>query len=336
MINSKRFKKYYQVKKDIQNKIFLPFYLFSGQESFFIEELTQMLEKSVVNEDAEAFDLMKLYGDSTKINEIVSTAKLYPVLGKYRLLIVKRAQNLTKGVDLLIRYLNDPLESTVLVFCFEGKSINQRTKLAKVANSVGIVLDFKSLYDSEVENWTINRSKTVGLRMNIKQARMIREFNGNSLTKIQSILDKLKLVVGDKPVTSDIVYDYIGISRDFNVFELQKAIGKREISNAFMIAKHLTNNPKVNPFVVTLSILHKYFTKLLTYHCIYNKNEASLQINPYFLSEYQLAAKNYDLEQTKKVLLEIFNVDLRIKGIKASRTDYQTELNELISKIFNC
>lgn len=338
MLNSVRFQKYNQVKQDILDQRFAPIYLFSGQEPYFTKELIQMIEKQILSINGSDFDLMSFDGNQVHPDEIVASAKMYPMFGKYRLIIVKEAQNIRKNIDILTQYAENPSQSTVLIYSHEGKGFDKRKKIYKTITKSGVALEFTPLYDSEVESWTNFNAKSMGLNIDLKQIKLIREYNGNSLNKIQSVLDKLKLVVGEKPVTSDIIDNYIGISKDFNVFELQQAIGKRNAKNAFLIAKHLSNNPSMNPLVVTLSILHSYFSKVLAFHCISNKSKAAkeLKIHPYFVNEYQNATKSFDMNQTKTALSEIFNTDLRIKGIKASRSNDYFELSELISRILNC
>ncbi|MCY4160935.1 MAG: DNA polymerase III subunit delta [Flavobacteriaceae bacterium] len=338
MIHSNRLQKYNQVKQDITHQKFAPIYLFSGMETYFIKELTHMLEQQVLHLNGSDFDLIRYDGNQASPDEIVASAKMYPMFGKYRLVIVQRAQNIRKNIDILTQYAENPSHSTILIYSYEGKEFDKRTKTYKVMAKSGVVLEFKPLYDSEVESWMSQRAKSMNLNVDLRLIKLIREYNGNSLDKIQSVLDKLTLVVGQKPVTSEIIDNYIGISKDFNFFELQQAIGKRDAKNSFLIAKHLSNNPSMNPIVATLSILHGYFSKILTLHCLADKSKAAkeLKIHPHFVNEYLYSAKLYDFNQTKAVLNEIFNTDLRIKGIKANRSKDHFELNELISRILNC
>ncbi|MCY4215516.1 MAG: DNA polymerase III subunit delta [Flavobacteriaceae bacterium] len=338
MLNSHRFQKYNQLKQDISNHKFAPIYLFSGQETYFIKELTQLLEKQILDVNGSEFDMMSFDGNQATIEQIIASAKMYPMFGKYRLVLVKRAQNIKKNMDDLTPYAENPSKSTVLIYGYEGKEFDKRKKVYKLIAKSGVVMEFKPLYDSEVESWTNHKAKSMGLNIDLNQIKLLREYNGNSLHKIQSVLDKLKLVVGNQVVTSEIIDNYIGISKDFNVFELQQAIGKRDAKKAFLIAKHLSNNPSMNPMVVTLSVLHSYFTKILSLHCLSEKSKASqmLKIHPYFLNEYLATSTKFDMNQTKTVLNEIFNTDLRIKGIKANKSNDYYELSELISRILNC
>lgn len=333
--SAKEVAKYEQVKKDIRNGIYKQFYLFSGPENYFIDELSNLLIENVVDEMAEAFDQLVLDGNETKIRDIIESARMYPVLGKYRLIVIKNAQKIRSNIDNLTKYLETPNKNSIIAYCHSEKTIDKRTKLYRIAKTKGVFLEFTSLYDYQAEQWIRQMADAMKLKIHESHTRIIREYNGNSLIKIKSILDKLKLVVDDKPITSEIIHQYIGVSKDFNNFELQDAIGKRDAEKAVLIAKHLCNTPNSNPLVVTLSTLHGFFLKLLGYHCLPNKQVASktLGIHSYFLRDYRDAANNFSPLQTKLALNEIFHADLKLKGITAHKSSHFSILNELILRI---
>lgn len=333
--SAKEIANYEQVKKDIQNGIYKNFYLFSGPENYFIDELCNLLINCVVDEAAEGFDQLVLDGNETKIRDIIESARLYPVLGEYRLIVIKNAQKIRSDLDNLTKYLKFPNKNSIIAYCHSEKTVDKRTKLYNIAKKEGVFLEFTSLYDYQAEQWIQKMADAMKLKIHASHPRIIREYNGNSLIKIKSILDKLKLVVDDKAVTSEIIHQYIGVSKDFNNFELQDAIGKRDAEKAILIAKHLCNTQNSNPLVVTLSTLHGFFLKLLTYHCLPEKQDASktLGIHSYFLRDYRVAADNFSPMQTKLALNEIFQADLKLKGITAHRSSPFSILNELILRI---
>jgi DNA polymerase-3 subunit delta len=329
-----------EVKKivnDIKSGHIKPIYFLTGEEPYYIDKLSEYIEKTLLSEEEKGFNQMILYGKDVSIEDIISNAKRYPMMAKYQVIIVKEAQNLAKTIDNLLAYVEHPQPSTVLVICFKYAKLDRRKKIFKSIEKNGVLFESKKLYDDKIPEWIRKVLAGSGYTITPKAAILLVEFLGNDLSKINNELEKLKIVIPKtQEITPEAIEKNIGISKDFNNFELKKALGERNVMKAARILNYFAQNPKDNPFVLTVTLLHSFFTQLLQYHGMKDqnpKNVASvLGINPYFVSEYQIAAKNYPMKKVSSIIGHLRELDLKGKGVGAN-LEQGDLLKELLVKI---
>jgi DNA polymerase-3 subunit delta len=260
-------------------------------------------------------------------------------MSERQVIIVKEAQHLIRTIEQLSTYAENPQMSTVLVICFKYKKLDKRKKLHKLLKEPnGIVFESKKLYDNQVSEWIRKILKGRGYAISHKASILLVEFLGTDLSRIHNELEKLQIVLPkDTEITPETIEKHIGISKDYNNFELKKAIGEKDIVKATKIITYFAQNPKDNPFVVTIALLHTFFSQLLQYHGLSDhspRNVASaLRINPYFVDEFQIAARNYPMKKVSRVISSLREMDLKGKGVAAANVPQADLLKELLVKI---
>lgn len=327
-----------QITNDIQSGKIKPLYLLTGEEPYYIDFVSDYIEKNILDEGERDFNHTVLYGGDVSVDDIVSQAKRYPMMAERQVIIVKEAQELFRTIHKLEAYCKKPQPTTVLVICYKYKKVDKRKGFYKALKSNGVVLDKKKLYDNQVGNWITKALSSKGYQIVPKAAIMLVEFLGNDLSKISNELDKLtQIVKPEQQITPELIEQNIGISKDFNNFELQNAIGSKDINKAFRIITYFAQNPKDNPLVLTIALLYSFFSKVLKYHALLNKNSASkeLGINPYFVKDYQLAAKNYPMRKVSGILAALRQTDMKSKGVGAASVSDGDLLKELLVEIFS-
>ncbi len=324
---------------DIKNGDIKPIYFLMGEESYYIDKIADFIQHNILSEEERGFNQMILYGKEVSIEDIVGNAKRYPMMAEKQVVIVKEAQHLSRTIDKLSSYVEQPQTTTVLVICYKYNKLDKRKKLYKtLQKSDSILFESKKLYENQVADWIRKVLQGKGYRIAPKAAVMLVEFLGTDLSKINNELEKLQLVISKEvEITADIIEENIGISKDFNNFELKKAIGERNILKATRIINYFAQNPKDNPLVVTITLLHTFFAQLLNYHGLKDhspRNVAStLGINPYFVSEYQVAAKNYPMKKVSQIISHLRVLDLQGKGVGANNVTHADLLKELLVKV---
>jgi len=317
-----------------------PIYFLMGEEAFYIDKLSDYIENNILSEEEKGFNQMILYGRDVEIEDIVANAKRYPMMSDKQVVIVKEAQDLSRVIEKLSTYAENPQPSTILVICYKYKTLDKRKKLSKLVAKNGCLFESKKLYDNQVGGWIINELKEKGYKIEPKANQMLVEFLGNDLSKVNNELNKLTLIlpVGTTISASDIE-ENIGISKDFNYFELQKAIGEKDVMKANRIVIYFSQNPKNNPLVLTISMLNNYFTKLLLYHGLKDKGRINvskmLGISPYFVSDYEVAAKKYPMRKVAQIISFLRDADVKSKGVGANNLPQGDILKELIFKIMH-
>ncbi len=330
-----------EVKKivnDIKNGNVKPVYFLMGEESYYIDRIAEYIEKTILTEEERGFNQMVLYGKDVTVEDIVGNAKRYPMMAEKQVVIVKEAQHLSRTIDKLSTYVDNPQLTTVLVICYKYNKLDKRKKLYKSVSKNGVLFESKKLYENQVSEWIRKTLNGKGYSITPKACILLVEFLGTDLSKINNELEKLKLVISkDVEITPAAIEEHIGISKDFNNFELKKAIGERNILKATRIVTYFSQNPKDNPFVVTVTLLHTFFSQLLNYHGLTDhspKNVASaIGINPYFVKEFQVAAKNYPMKKVSQIISNLRELDLKGKGVGSSNISQADLLKELLVKI---
>lgn len=308
-----------------------------GEEPYYIDGISDYIERTVLSEEEKGFNQMILYGRDVSIEDIISNAKRYPMMAERQVVIVKEAQDLSRTIENLVSYVENPQPTTVLVFCYKYKKLDARKKLAKAIAKQGVLFESKKLYENQVPDWIKRVLTTKGYTITPKAAQMLTEFLGNDLAKVNNELEKLQLILPKgAQITPQLIEENIGISKDFNNFELQNAIGEKDIKKAFTIVQYFAQNPKNHPLVMTVALLYSFFSKLLKYHALGNKGNAAkeLGVSPFFIKDYQTAARNYSMKKVSSVIAAIREVDMKSKGVGASNLSQGDLLKELLVKIF--
>ncbi|MGY5850288.1 DNA polymerase III subunit delta [Salegentibacter sp. F14] len=329
-----------QIVNNIRQGKIAPVYFLMGEEPYYIDKIADFIAENILSEEERGFNQMVMYGRDTTIDEISSNARRYPMMAERQVLIVKEAQDLSRSMESLSAYCDNPQPTTVLVMCYKYKKIDKRKKLYKSINKSGIIFESKRLYDNQVGPWIQTTLKSRGYTISPKAAQMLVEFLGTDLGKIDNELEKLQLITPKEvQITPELIEENIGISKDFNNFELRKAIGSRDVVKAHRIINYFAQNPKDNPLVVTISLLFSYFSQVLQYHGLSDKSKANvakqLKVNPYFVSDYVEAAKNYPMKKVSRAIDLLHQTDAKGKGVGAANVSQGDLLKELLVKIMN-
>ncbi len=330
-----------QILSDLKNKIYKPIYFLSGDEPYFIDLITKYINENVLSDAEKSFNQTVMYGKETEIHAVIDTAKRFPMMANHQVVIVKEAQNI-KNIDDLIHYVNAPLKSTLLVINYKYKTLDKRKKLYKAINENGVLYESKKLYDNEVPAWINGYLKNRNRSIAPNAGMLLTEYLGNDLSKIANELEKLIITLpdGEFNITTTHIERNIGISKDYNNFELHKALTQKNVLKANRIVNYFGHNPKDNPFTLTISTLYYFYSKVLTYHFIKDKRDrrnvaATLKVNPYFVGDYEKAAKNYNPQKTVEVIGLLREYDLKSKGFNNVSTSHGELLKELVYKILH-
>jgi DNA polymerase-3 subunit delta len=326
--------------KDIKNRNFKPIYFLMGEEDYFIDKISNLIENTVLKEEEKGFNQMVVYGKETKVEDIISNAKRYPMMADYQVIIIKEAQDLSRTIENLTPYALNPQPTTILVFNYKYKKLDARKKLSKAIKKAGVIFESKKLYDNQVASWINNELKSKGYSINPVASELLVSFLGNNLSKINNELNKLTLVLPKGTlITPDHIEQNIGISKEFNVFELNKAIGNKQIKKANQIINYFIQNEKNNPLPVVLGQLNAYFTKLLLLHGLKDKSQnnvaTKLKVHPFFVKEYFEAIRHYPMRKVAQIIGFIHTADMKSKGVGASGFTQKDILKELLFKILH-
>jgi DNA polymerase-3 subunit delta len=325
-----------EILTDLKAGKYKPIYFLTGEEPYFIDLVTDYLTDHVLTAEEKSFNQLVLYGRDTDMKMIVSSARRYPMMASRQVIIVREAQQL-KNLEGLESYLNAPMPSTVLVIAYKYKKLDKRTKLAKLIGEKGVVLESAKLFENKVPAWIHGYFKERGYSVDQKSATLLVDFLGNDLGKICNELDKLILIVpsGSKQITADLIEKNIGISKDYNSFELSRALATGDLVKSGRIVNYFISNPKNNPFILIVASLFSYFTKVLLYHGLADKSADNVArefgIKPYFVAEYVQAANRFPFTKTKMIISWLREYDLKSKG-RSMASDGDL-LRELIFKI---
>ncbi|MDX9725528.1 MAG: DNA polymerase III subunit delta [Bacteroidales bacterium] len=331
---------YDEIMSDLRKRIFRPVYFLAGDEPYYIDLITDFIAEKVLTEEEKAFNQVVLYGEDTTISAIIDTAKRFPMMASHQVVIVREAQSLRKTEDLAL-YLEKPLLSTILVINYKYKVIDKRTKLYKTLEAQGVYFESMRLRDYQVAPWAERYLMTKGVKIDPGASALLSEYLGTDLHKIANELDKLLITLpaGKPVITGQLIEKNIGISKDFNNFELQKAVGERNVLKANRIVNYFGENQKDNPITLTVASLFSLFTKLLAYHYLTDKSKnnvaAALKINPFFVKDYEVWATRYNASRTINIISLLRTYDLKSKGFGDAGTEPGDLLKEMIYKILH-
>lgn len=330
--------KFDQIMSDLRNKKYAPIYFLMGEEAYYIDEISDYIAANVLTETEKVFNQTVIYGKDTDIGTVINAAKRFPMMANNQVIIVREAQNI-KTIDDLIYYVEKPLKSTVLVINYKYKVLDKRKKLFTALDKHAIIFNSEKLYDDKIPNWISEYLHSKGYGITPDAAVLLTEFLGNDLGKIVNELKKLFITLpqGTVKITADIIEKNIGISKDYNNFELQKALATKDILKANRIILHFAKNPNDNPFVLTISSLYSYFIKVFKYHFLPDKSKTAvataLKVHPFFTIEYEAAARKYPPAKLVQIIAWLREYDLKSKGVGSYSATQGDLLKELVYKI---
>jgi len=335
------------ILKDIKNRKYKPLYLLHGEEPYFIDLVSNYIEHSLLPEAEKGFNQTVVYGKDTEIMAVLNAAKRYPMMADYQVVLVKEAQDMKwgkdddgkKSIDPLLSYLENPLSSTILVFCYKYGKFDKRKKTYKAIEKNGLIFESAPLYDNKIPAWIEGYISDKGYKINQQASAMLSEYLGNDLSKIANELEKLMLNVAvGQEITLKHIHDNIGISKEYNVFELQTALSKKDAFKVNQIINYFEANPKANPIVLVLGNLNNYFSKVLAYHYVKDKSQQNLArelgVNPYFVKDYEQAGRSYSYQKTMQIISYLREYDLKSKGVE-SNAPHGELMKELMFKILH-
>jgi DNA polymerase-3 subunit delta len=337
-----------EIIKDLKARKLKPVYLLHGEEPFYIDQVVDYMEANLLSDMEKGFNQTVLYGKDADMATILNAAKRYPMMSDYQLIIVKEAQDLkwgketegtSKEVNFVQHYFENPLPSTILVLAYKYANFDKRKKLYKSIAKSGLIFQSDAIRDYQLAPWIENHVRDNGYKIAPQAAALMAEYLGTDLSKIANEVEKLLLNISkETTIDNALVQKNIGISKDYNVFELHKAIVLRDPFKCNQIVNYFANNPKANPMVMVMASLNGYFSKVLKYHYLANKHDAAkvLGVSPYFIKDYEVAARNFDLNKVFQIVSLLREYDLKSKGVESTGNVTDGELlKELVFKIIH-
>ena len=331
---------YQQIIKALKSKKYQPVYFLHGTESYYIDAISNYMEQHILSEGEKAFNQMVLYGKETDPKSLIDTASRYPMMAPYQLIILKEAQEM-KALKDLKAYIEKAVPTTILVICYKHKKFDKRTKFAKVLKEKALIFESKKLYDNQIPDWIQNYLRERNLNVTTGAANLIGEYLGTNLSKIANELDKMSInVKKGQTINEDIVQQYIGISKDYNVFELQRALAQVQVLKANRIVNYFIANPRKNPLVMVVGSLYNFFSKVYMFHYVKNASDREILSalglrSEWFLKEYRIAARHYNLAKTQNVIAVLKEYDLKSKGVDRVSTTEGALLKEMVFRIMH-
>lgn len=332
------------VLKDLKANKYSPFYFLQGEEPYYIDLIAEYIENHAIKPEERGFNQSIIYGKETNIMNILNVARRFPVMAQRQVVIVKEAQEIAdlgqeKARTMLQNYCLKPVPSTILVFCHKYKKLDGRSKLAQTIAKETVFIETKKLYDNQIPSWITNYFQEKAFKITEKAIIMLSEFIGNDLSRMANEIDKLLINFTEKvQINEELVSKYVGISKEYNTFELQDALSKKDILKANKIINYFASNPKNNPIIPIIALLYSYFTKIMLVHNSADKSKQgiakALGVNPFFADDYIVASKNYPISKVVKIVSFLHEADLSSKGINANLEDGQI-LKELVFKVLH-
>ena len=332
-------KEFEQIVKAIRHKAFKPVYLLHGEESYYTDQVSDLIEATALTEAEKSFNQTIVYGKDVDHLTLLDTLKRYPMMAERQVVILKEAQQM-KGLEKLEEYVKNPAPSTVFVISYKHKKIDKRKTFYKALKKHAEVLESSKIRDYQLPAWIEKRVAAKGYEIKPEATQLLADYLGNDLSKIDNELEKLTLNVPLGTMLSEKeIEKNIGISKEYNIFEFQNALGARDMTKAFKIVKYFVANPKANPFVMTLGVLYAYFSRvyMLYYFRGYDDKELArvVGVNPYFVRDYKAASKIYSKEEVEHVIHLLHQYDLKSKGVSNSSVKEGELLKEMTYQILN-
>jgi len=329
-----------KILSDLKSNNYYPVYLLEGEETYFIDRISDYITDNVLTQAEKSFNQTILYGKDTDIDTVISAARRFPMMASHQVVVVREAQSL-KNIEELTHYVENPLKSTLLVLNYKYKKVDKRKKLYKAVKKNGVYFEAKPLYDSQIPAWINKYLKAHNFGIEPRAVQMIADHVGNNLKRIVSELEKVTISLPPgMSITPEDVERNIGISKEFNTFELQSAIGSKDVRKANRIVNYIADNQRTNPLPVVFGVLLSFFRKILVYHSSPDKSNSniiarSIGVSPYFLNDYVVAARNYNRKKAVNAISLLREYDMRSKGARGGSTDNGDLLREMVFKLIH-
>lgn len=333
------------VLKELKARQFYPVYFLHGEEPFFIDQITQLIEQTALAEHERSFNQLVVYGKETDLATVLSNARRYPMMSERSVVIVKEAQELADlnregPSSYLEAYVEKPLPSTILVFAYKHKTLDGRKKLAKILDKHARLVESKKVADWKLAEWIASFIADNGFKAAQATPQMLADYLGNDLSRIANELDKLKInLKAGQEITPALIEQYIGISKDYNIFELQKALVSRDAYKAQQIIRYFAKDPKSHPLIPNLALLFNFFTRVLLGHASSDKSEnglaAALGLKPFVVKEYLQAMRVFPPGKVVDIIHFLRQADLATKGVDSGERSEEDILQELVFKIIH-
>ena len=328
-----------KIISDWKKKIFQPVYWLEGEEEYFIDKAINYAEHYILPETEAAFNLSVFYGKDTSWATVINTCRRYPMFAERQVVLIKEAQQM-KDIEKLEAYIESPLLSTVFVVGYKEKKLDARKKFAKLIKEKGVLITTKKMYDSQLPEWTQELLQSKGLTISQKGLVLLVDHIGNDLTRIENEINKISVNLGKKTaITEEDIEKYIGVSKDFNVFELQSALAAKDIARSIRIIQYFEANPKAAPIQLVLPSLYSFFSKVFMMFGANTIDEKALAsaigVNPFFIKDYLKAAKLYSYAGVEKVLLLLHHYNLKSVGVGDTGTEDASLLKEMVVKMID-
>ena len=332
---------YEAIARDLKNRIYKPVYYLMGEESYYIDKISEYIAQTVLTDEEKEFNLTVVYGSDTDVSTIINAAKRYPMMAERQVVIVKEAQQL-KNIEELVYYVQKPLQSTILVLCHKNGTIDRRKKLAAEVEKVGVLFESKKLKEAQLPGFITTYLKRKSVDIEPKASEMMAEFVGADLNRMAGELDKLVITLpqGVTRVSPEQIELNIGVSKDYNNYELRSALVAKDVLKANKIIKYFEENPKTNPIQMTLSVLFGFFSNLMLAYYAPEKTEQGIAAqlglrSPWQAREYIMAMRQYSGVKVMQIIGEIRYCDARSKGVGNSSLSDGDLLRELIYVILH-
>ncbi|HEX2534434.1 MAG TPA: DNA polymerase III subunit delta [Chitinophagaceae bacterium] len=321
----------------LKKKQYRPVYWLEGEEEFFIDQVVQYAEDQILSESEAGFNLTVFYGRDADWASVINACRRYPMFSERQVVILKEAQSM-RDIDKLEGYIDKPLSSTILVVAYKHKKVDGRTRLAKIIKEKGVVLTTKKLYENELPDWTGALVRSKGLSITQRALLLLIDHIGNDLSRLSNEIDKLALNLGKrKEINEDDIEQFVGVSKEFNVFELQHALASRDLYKAIRIVQYFEANPKAGPLQLIFPSLYNFFSKVLMIYTVPSREEKviaqAIGVHSFFVKDYLQAATRYSFEGVEKIILLLHTYNLRSIGIDDAGTEDALLLKEMIVKI---
>jgi DNA polymerase-3 subunit delta len=316
---------------------FKPVYWLEGEEEYFIDKAVEFAEQHILSEGEASFNLTVFYGKDANWPDVINACRRYPMFAERQVVLLKEAQQM-RDVEKLESYMENPLHSTVLVVSYKEKKLDARKKFAKLIKEKGVLLTTKKIYDNQLPEWTQNLLETKGLTITQKGLALLIDHIGNDLTRIENEVDKICVNLGKRTsITEDDIENFIGVSKEYNVFELQSALAAKDLARGIRIIQYFEANPKAAPIQLVLPSLYSFFSKVFMIFGAGTTDEktiaSNIGVNPYFMKEYMLAARMYSYPGVEKALLLLHHYNLKAVGVGNTGTEDASLLKEMLVKI---
>ncbi|MGQ0739785.1 MAG: DNA polymerase III subunit delta [Bacteroidota bacterium] len=322
---------------DWKKKSFRPLYWLEGEEDYYIDKAVEYAEHHILTESEASFNLSVFYGKDANWAEVMNACRRYPMFAERQVVLLKEAQQM-RDLEKLEPYIENPLDSTVLVVSYKEKKLDARKKFTKLVKEKGVLLSTKKMYDRELPEWTQNLLHAKGLSITPKALTLLVDHVGNDLTRIENEIDKLSLNLGKRTsITEEDIEEYIGVSKDYNVFELQSALARKDLPKCIQIIGYFEANPKAAPLQLVLPSLYNFFSKVFMVFGSGTADEKTVAtiigVNPWFIKDYMQAAKLYTYPGAERALLLLHQYNLRSVGVGDANTEDASLLKELVIKM---